>query len=282
MRKIFFLVLLLVFFVSKNYAQTGTDTLTNKVIIQLKNAGFGNDLIKTKIQNSVCHFDLSTDALIALKKAGISDDLIATMLNSVNSALVMTNTATPDDSLEKVKPGIYYCKGDPCSFKELDASVYAQAKVGAGVLTRLTYGIAKTKMKARLSGKNTNLQLREKGPVFYFYFDQKSQSNFNNAGAQPLWFASASTPNEFLLIRFAVSGNGREVVTGTWGSYAGLSSGIEEKSKVAFKYEKVSPGVYKVYAEAPLRPGEYCFMYAGGTATYGVAPMQKVYDFGIE
>ena len=85
----------------------------------------------------------------------------------------------------------------------------------------------------------------------------------------------------FLLFTLSNNKKSREVVTGSWNSYAGMSSGIDDKYKIAFKYEKVSPGVYKVYTEKPLDAGEYCFMYAGGTATYGTAPLQKVYDFGV-
>lgn len=62
-----------------------------------------------------------------------------------------------------------------------------------------------------------------------------------------------------------------------------MSSGIDDKYKIQFKYEKVSPGVYRVYAEKPLEKGEYCFMYAGATSTVmGAAPIQKVYDFGVK
>jgi hypothetical protein len=55
--------------------------------------------------------------------------------------------------------------------------VYSQAKMGSGILTSMTYGIAKTKMKATLSGNKANLQIEKKKPVFYFYFEKNNTNN---------------------------------------------------------------------------------------------------------
>lgn len=262
-------------------AQNKTDTVTNKTIIQLKDAGLSSSIIKAKIQGSVCNFDLSTDALIALKKAGVPDDVITEMLNKSNSAPAATPLPS-SDTVQKVLPGIYYCKGKKCDLVELEASVYSQAKMGSGILSALTYGIAKTEMKATLSGDKSNFQIDENNPSFYFYFDKSASNNFATNGMQTFFFASASSPNEFLLVKFATTKKSREVITGSWSSYEGMSSGIDDKNKVPFKYEKISQGVYRVYTEQPLKKGEYCFMYAGGTVTYGSAPLQKVYDFGVK
>jgi hypothetical protein len=286
MKQYSLILLLLIAYASVTKGQSKIDTLTDRSIVQLKSAGLGTELIKAKIQNSICNFDLSTDALISLKKENVPDDLITFMFSKGNittqDAPAQTNTVSSGDIAKNVQPGIYYCKGRPCELVELDPSVYAQAKTGAGVLTSLTYGIAKTKMKATLSGRKANLRVEEANPAFYFYFDKSNANNFGNNAAQSHWFASATTPNEFLLVKFSPTRKDREVVTGSWGSYAGMSSGIDDKNKIAFKYEKVSPGVYKVFPEEPLRRGEYCFMYAGGTTTYGGAAMQKAYDFGVK
>lgn len=279
-------MLLFVEFVSTTKAQTKTDTVTNKTVIQLKGAGLGNDIIKAKIQGSVCNFDLSTEALISLKKAGLSDDLITAMLNKSNTASVNTvisnNSVGYTDTSKNVSAGIYYCKGKPCDLLELEASVYSQAKMGAGILTAVTYGIAKTKMKATLSGDKANLRVKENKPTFYFYFDKSNSNSFGNNNAQAFWFSTATSPNEFLLVKFTTTKKSREVVTGSWSGYSGMSSGIADENKITFKYEKISQGIYRVYTEQTLEDGEYCFMYAGGTATYGTAPLQKVYDFGIK
>ncbi|MCW3105979.1 MAG: hypothetical protein JWQ09_485 [Segetibacter sp.] len=265
------------------------DTITNQTIIQLYKAGLGKDVLNSKIQSTPCNFDVTTNGLISLKKAGIPDEVISTMMgknsNSNSSSSNQSNNPTINQTANNVSSGIYYCKGTPCQLVELEASVYSQAKMGSGLMTSLTYGIAKTKMKATLGSENANLQIEEKKPTFYFYFDKSSSSNFGSNGAQTVWFSNATSPNEFLLVKFTLSNNKktREVVTGSWNSYAGLSSGIDDTYKIQFKYEKVSPGVYRVYAEQPLEKGEYCFMYAGGgSAVNGTTPLQKVYDFGIK
>ncbi len=268
-------------------AQT-TDTLTNKAVIKLKSAGLSSDIIKSTILASPCKFDLSVDGLIALKKSGLSEDVINTMVgkNSSLTAKTENSNASSDNSLSNnnssndISSGVYYCKGNPCNLIDIEASVYSQAKIGSGIMIGLTYGIAKTKMKATLSGEKSQMQIEVTNPVFYFYFDKSNSNSLGNNGSQFL-FASATSPNEFLLVKFSIAKKNREVVTGSVNSYAGMTSGIDNKCKVPFKYEKTSQGVYKVYTDQPLAKGEYCFMYAGSAAsTSGNA--QRVYDFGID
>ena len=276
--KQFLFLLCLIVSTTIAHSQSKGDTLTNKTILQLHGAGLGVSVIQSKIESSICSFDLSTDALVALKKARVPDEVIPAMLSK--SSPVSQATGAGDTS--QAAPGIYYCKGSPCALTEIEASVYSQAKMGSGFLTALTYGAAKTNMKATLAGPSANLEIGERSPSFYFYFDKSASSEFGKSGAQAFWFSAATSPNEFILVKFSVSKKTREVVTGSWNTYAGMSSGIDDKNKVSFKYEKVSPGVYRVFFKEPLEKGQYCFMYAGAS-TYGAGgtPLQKVYDFGI-
>jgi len=279
MKKIFF-SLLTFLFASFAIAQNA-DTVKNETIIKLKNAGLSNDVLKSKIQSSICKFDLSTDGLIALKTAGVKDDVITAMLNKSNGSSLNNNSSTSSSNGQtSIASGIYYCKGQPCELVELEPSVYSKVKSGLDILTGMTYGIAKTKFRAKLSGDKANLQISDKQPNFYFYFDRSNSNNLGNNGGG--WFASATSPNEFLLVHFTTTKKAREVVTGSWSSYSGMASGVDDRNKVAFKYEKTSQGVYRVYTEKPLEAGEYCFMYAGGSATYVGSPSQKVYDFGVK
>jgi hypothetical protein len=54
--------------------------LSNTDVLELKKAGFSDDLIITKIQGSACSFSLETADMIALKKVGLSDKVIAAMM----------------------------------------------------------------------------------------------------------------------------------------------------------------------------------------------------------
>ncbi len=279
----YLLTLSLIFYTIVGFGQAD-EIVTNKIIVQLHKAGLGKEVLISKIQSSKCNFDLSTDELIKLKQSGVPDDVIAAMLNKLGNS---TNKVKGEESgtLSDLTPGIYYCKGTPCEYVELETSVYSQANTGSGMLTGLTYGIAKTKNKATLSGVSSNFKIENNSnPFFYFYFDKSTSNNFGNSGGQSVWFASATSPNEFILVKFSISSNkkNREVVTGSWNSYEGMTTGIDDKNKIEFKFEKISKGIYKVFTEKPLEKGQYCFMYAGGATTYGHAPMQKVYDFSVE
>lgn len=282
-----FMMLLIIAFIPIAKAQTKADTITNKTIIELKSAGLGNDIIKDKIQSSICNFDLTTEGLIQLKKAGISDDVMSAMMAKVNkpqSSISNTDAnQINSENSKKIDPGIYYCKGNPCKLVDLEATFYSATKEGSGLLSAVTYGIAKTKMKATLSGSTANMQIHETSPQFYFYFDQNTSNGFGNNGVQDFWFNAASSPNEFMLIKFTQKKKSREVITGSISTYSGISSGIDDDNKINFRFKKLAQGEYRVYTDLPLEKGEYCFMYAGGAAeSFGIAPLMKVYDFSIQ
>lgn len=293
---------LLLFLSIYSFSQGRIDTLTNSSIIQLKNAGIGNELIKLKIQESANKFDVSTNGLIQLKKAGISDDIIQSMMTRGNSRTEQATVGNNNSkgSFENVDysynnelntkniysepkrdaaPGLYYCKGKPCQLIELDPSIYSSGKVGSGLGTALTYGISKTKSRSIISGSNANLQLSEKQPEFFFYFFNPESNQNVRPGMNDL-FSNASSPNEFFLVKLEQGKNSREVVTGSAG-IGGSSVGVDEKFRVPFRYEKLGQGVYRVYFEKPLIKGEYAFMYAGAISANGTSALQKAYDFGV-
>jgi hypothetical protein len=89
--------------------------------------------------------------------------------------------------------------------------------------------------------------------------------------------ANATNPNEFMLVRFEKSKSGREITVGSFNYYSGSAEGVDNRK--GFKVNKVAKGIYEIYFDNPLEPGEYCFMYAGAVHN-GTNP--KVYDFGIQ
>lgn len=272
-------------------------TLTNTSVMDLDASSFSKSFIIDKIKTYTCKFDLTTDKLIELKKAKISEDIIKEMEKKINNSSAIkteviqapisnvTKAENPKTEAPKsnYKPplnqpsGIYYLNTLTNELVEIDASVYSQTKKGSGILGEITYGFAKTKSKASLTGTTANLQIRsDTFPTFFFYFDKNRKNdlgeNINTGG----WYAAAATPNEFTIIKLLVPKNGRtrEVVTGSY-NIEGDKSGVDEAQNSRLTYEKVAPGVYKVFFPNALKPGEYCFMYAGTDAA------NKVYDFGI-
>jgi hypothetical protein len=274
----FFLALLLLSFASATRAQTSSDTLTNKTILDFKDAGFGAEIIKSKIANSPCKFDLSPDKMIALKKAGITDDVISAMLskgNTASSGKPNQNSSPQGSSGAKVTPGIYYSQsGKDNPTVQLDPTSFSQSKTGPNFFPG--FG-EKTKTTSIISGSSANFQINEKKPVFWFYFGASPYTGGNFSTA---WVGSATNPEEFILIKFNIKRNNREVETGSYGTYSGFSSGVPDKNKVSFRPEKLADGQYKIHFDQPLEAGEYGFMYtgAGGKTT----AFQKVFDFGIK
>ena len=279
----------LLLFVSIVYTSNAQNTtvLTNKSIIELKSAGLSKMTIKTMIESSACNFGVDIQNVIALKKQGIDEEIINAMIAKMSNTTPGTviNKSVPDSSqkiislLQKAGNGIYYYKENEHDIQELEPTVYSQAKQGSSILQGLTYGLAKTKSKMAVSGAKSNFQITAKRPKFYFFFDVERKSlGEQNAG----WFSSATSPNEFMLIRFDVNNSkgSREVVSGSF-NIAGGSSGVDEGNRKAFKYRKIQPGIYEVYFENDITAGEYCFMYAG-TASGNGSVNSKVYDFGIK
>src|SRR5690606_23063766 len=138
---------------------------------------------------------------------------------------------------------------------------------------------AKSSKVMSVSGSEANVQFGTANPIFYFYFDPENKSLNEQA---PTWFANVSSPNEFLLIKFENKKvkNSRAVITASGNSYE-QAQGIDDKFKVSFKFKRLEKGVYEIYFDKSLEPGEYGFMYAGATATRG-GSSPRVYDFGIQ
>lgn len=59
--------------------------MTNDDVLTLKTAGFGDDLILTKIKNSGAAYSLDTPDLVKLKQAGLSDEIIGAMVRAGES-----------------------------------------------------------------------------------------------------------------------------------------------------------------------------------------------------
>lgn len=274
------------------YGQGKSEVLTNSSVVALTKAGLDKSLIITTIKSTESKFDVSATTLIALKKQGLSNEVITAMVEKMTHAPTDATKQTPASSsqgngglLGNLEPGIYY-QDSQNKFIQLEPSIFTSSKTGSGIGAALSYGIAKVKSKAVLSGPTANLKFTGSTQTFYFIFPKNSAGNIGNEGNQNLWISSATSANEFVLLKFksinTSKQKAREVVTGSYGTYSGFSNGIPDDNKVAFRSEKMSTGVYKIYFETPLQSGEYAFIHAGGSATAaGGAPAQKAFDFSL-
>ncbi|MEK6335874.1 MAG: hypothetical protein AABM67_13160 [Acidobacteriota bacterium] len=243
-------------------------------------AGLPPSLIVSKIRASKTNFNTNTDELIRLQEARVPTEIVTAMVEASTHASVVTSrtgagdssNADPNDPAAAHEAGIYLYeeKDGQKKLTQLEPAISKQTKSGGFFTSAVTYGLAKIKFRAALTGANASLQLATRRPVFYFYFEVK------NAGLSSSNYY-ATNPNEFVLVQFNVKSNGREV-TVSQANVFGSQSGAMDKSSRAFSYEKIAPGVFKVTPQADLAEGEYGFYNAAGAGPSGGA---KIFDFGI-
>lgn len=273
-------------------AQT-TQVLDNEKVIALVRMGLSEALIVAKIRKSGCECDTSVDAIAKLKAARVSDNIIMTMLDNAGSnrnrneqEVQLSSDASPRTSetnesatsrelRQLSEPGIYFFDGGNMQY--IEPSVFSGGKVNP-LWGTLTYGIKKTKWKAKVRGKSANLQTGDSRPVFYFVFSPE----LRNSGATMagLW-GFATSPNEFVLVQMGVKTNSREAVLGEYGAWTGAEMGARDEDIREYSFEKIKPGIYKVEPKADLVTGEYCFYYAGTISGFGFAG-GKIFDFGVK
>jgi hypothetical protein len=281
-------------------AAQDTEVLTNQSVIDLVDGGISRKLILSKISSSVCDFSTDTKSMVTLKKSKVDEAIINAMMEKMASqktrqraaSNTKSNVAATDAESKPASPsaekavvmlkkegsGIYYYQNAENKIYELESTVFSQAKSNKWA-SAFTNGLAKSSKTMTISGSEANVQFRSGYPVFYFYFDPENKSLNEQA---PTWFASVASPNEFLLIKFEnkKSKNSRSVVTASGNDFE-EAQGIDDQYKASFKFKRLEKGVYELYFESPLPPGEYGFMYAGATATKG-GSSPRVYDFGVK
>lgn len=259
--------------------QAQIETLTNADVIELTKLGFGEEVIIEKIQQSEHDFDTGLSGLKKLKEAGVSDGVIKAMVGAQSAAAKEKEKEReqeqgddPYDPSAPHEPGIYCWmkKNGKAQLMQLEPTVYSQGKTGGWLESQLTYGLAKTKVKAVVPRPKARLRAPGSRPVFYFYFEQKSSGLSYSSS----FINGATSPNEFVLVKMKATRNGREVTIAE-ANVLSSSKGTSSAETRDFDFEKIKPGIYKVTITTPLELGEYCFFYAGGTA-------ERLFDFGVD
>lgn len=283
------LIFLLMTLTFSAFPQTGQEVLTNQKIIGLVKLGLGEEVIIEKIRHSECKCDTSTDALTKLKAAKVSDNIILAMMNtdkaggdsksesedSRKSGSKITNSGLKQiDQISE--PGIYLFQDG--KMQAIEPTVFSGTKANF-LKGALTYGIMKSKFKAKVRQNSANLKAG-KDPIFYFVFNP----DYKNSGVTMAggWYGMpATSPAEFVMVQMKVKKASREAVIGEYGAFSGVSTGVRDEDIREYSFEKIRTGVYKVTPKASLSPGEYCFYYAGNVTGLGFAG-GKVFDFSVQ
>ena len=293
------LSLWLVFVVTPAGAQTTKaplEVLTNRTVIEMVNAHLPDELILAKIGSSQSSYDVTTAGLMELTKAKVPMPIIKAMMaqggggsapvvvpapavRSGMPASVVSGAAAFGEPDPPAEPGVYIL-GDSLGarvYVQIEAAAYSQGKTGGWLKSAITYGIAKTTIKAVVRGETSNVQASNDSPVFYFVFEN-TKSSLSNAGG---FFGGVTSPNEFTLIRLKVTEGSRETTVMSSNIF-GTQSGASDKSVVPFSFTKVRPGIYRVAPKSKLDAGEYGFISAAGFS----APMvgvgsNRLWDFTV-
>jgi hypothetical protein len=237
-------------------------------------------------------FDTSVDALLQMRGAGVSTNVISSILTG--KAPVVKEVAQ-NPSAEGRDAGIYYMLGgDPVI---MEPSNYSGKKSG-GFFRALSRAVP-SRIKGIIRSEYASLKIDEAYPEFMFFFE-KSGSGLSNTGQSASGgivnygngvyavnpgsgfftqnMQGASSPNQFVLVELEVRDNERQITIGRE-SLFGSSDGIRSEDVRDFQFERLGPGVYRVYFEEPLLPGEYAFQYSANSSA--ASSGGNVFDFGV-
>jgi len=260
------------------------ETIHNDTILTLVSAGIGDEAIIAKIKASETSFDLTTDDIIKLKTKGVSSAVIAAMLSAGSGSKTTPMSMDSPDPAIPHPAGVYILENwtQTPRMQRMDATISNQAKTGGIFGYALTGGIASISIKAAIQNETARVSSQSHTPVFYFFFDQASSADGQVAGA---WLsgtaATVASPNEFTLIALTQKKGRREARVGSM-NIGGAKTGVMDKDRLAFTYDLVRPGVYKVTPSEALKPGEYGFIYAVNGNGMGGAATARIFDFSVK
>jgi len=265
---------------AQDAAASNAEILTNENVVTMIKVGLPTSVVVNKIRASRTNFKTSTNELVQLQQARIPAEIINAMVESNTASSLATSRVgagdvsktDPNEPMSAHDAGIYLYEERDGRRKmtQLEPSISKQMKTGGIFASALTYGIAKVKFKAALAGQSAPLQIDVARPVFYFYFEVKNSGLSSNS-------SYATSPNEFVLVRFNSKSNTREITVSQANAF-GAQSGTMDKSARSFKVEKLGPGIYRVIPQEDLSEGEYGFYNGAGSGVSGGA---KIFDFSV-
>ena len=243
-------------------------TITNKDIVNLLEAGMGEDVVLRAIANGEPKFDTSSGALIKLKQKGATPAILKAMMPAkVQSASI--NSSAPNKAA-----------GSGLNPEEVMLAV-------DGKETQMQYIIPAIRTAARalgfggvasyavLRGDKAQLRLSPSMPEFIVSVPKNAQAN-----------------NYFTVANFAVRKNQtREVLIG--GGYMSYTTGIHRDrvvpivSEVLEDQSRAKDGfvLHRVRIEKNLASGEYAIvLYTGEIRTLGffAQASNSYFDFGVD
>lgn len=242
------IALLLLCYLVPVQAQTKSETLSNKNVVELSKAGLSEDIIITKINASACRFDLSAAALVELKKQGVKDEVVAAMMNKESSA--------SDEPSKPARSGNYSVG----TVNSIQAVVHGKPKPLEKQISSI-----RTKMKAFGYGGASSL-LEITGATSPVRLSSGEAGTF-------LIKTDGSTP-DVILYKSKPNGGNRSAET----MKATMTGLKPTKSIRSISFNALKNGVYEIKVESSLDKGEYFF-----TVRQSANPTSpEAYAFGVD
>jgi hypothetical protein len=244
-------------------------------------AGLSDQLVMSAVQRSGSDgLDLTPAGLVQLKKGGVSDALVHYLLTgemtmpraaSASAAPAPgepeTRAAGPEKSTSEIPnevradDGVYYRDGD--DLRRIEAKSVYQTRTGSTAVSRLTFGIKKARINAKLQGLTAEVQFTQ-SPRFYIHLEDEESIG------------------EYILVRFTPKQGNRELEVASRG-IGKAQAGLPEKDVFPTQFERLDKSIFVLSPKLALGPGEYSLLVIQepvGNASAGIVP-RKLYDFGI-
>jgi hypothetical protein len=274
MRKPFLYLLVTgLFLVETIHAQTNKEVIDNQSIIEMYKAGFSKDLVLSKIDNSECHFNTSTQGLIDLKKAHVPESIISAMMKQGDKkGAVKPTTPTTATVQTTTETKVAQTKSNgPVPDLEILNLIHAWNK-GNNQTLALEKTTAQMKSKTKALGY---------GGVNIVFEVMGDKSPVRLAGSDQTAFlvnTGGSVPDGFVLYKLSVKKKYREAVS-TNVNGVGQMKGSEGVISVNIKSMK--NGLYELTPATALAKGEYFFAQRSNSNALTTSNAD-VYTFGID
>lgn len=243
--------------------------LTTDQVIQMVQAGLGEDLIITRLRRDGKAFNLEVEEMLRLKKAGVSDNILKVMVDpkaeitgadaaDPAQSTAPTSAAKPETTGPVSEIGVYYKRAS--QWVEMLPEV-VNWKTGGVLKSIASAGIVKGDVNGVVNGPNSRNSVKTPVEVL-------------------IYLPEGTAITEYQLLRLRPKNDRREFRTVTGGIMH--ASGGATRDLVPFEGKRVAARTFEILLPANLGAGEYGFLAPGAqVSSHASAQLGKIYTFRL-